>query len=58
MLKVENVLVIDKLTQSIERLDNMNLYTEDLQTLLDSYIVQLQKEFNDYREHYEVNSMG
>lgn len=44
--------VLDLVT-SIEKLEALSLYSEDVQELLNSYVIQLQKELNDYSNSYE-----
>lgn len=51
---VNDVVAIDKLTQAIERLEKLNMYSGDLQELLSKYTVQLIKEVNDYSNVYEA----
>jgi len=52
---VNRALVIEKLTNSIINLESNGLYSEDVQELLNSYVIQLQKELNAYINTYEKN---
>ena len=56
VLGVEKALTIEKLTLSIANLKERNFYSEDLQELLNSYVIQLQKELNDYSSKYDSDS--
>ena len=56
VLDVEKALTIEKLTRSIANLEERNFYSEDLQELLNSYVIQLQKELNDYYSKYDSDS--
>lgn len=53
VIDVEQALVVTKLVQATCDLEARNLYSEDLQELLNSYVIQLQKELNDYASFYE-----
>lgn len=44
---------IGSIVTAICELERHNLYSEDLQELLNSYVIQLQKELNDYSNRYE-----
>ena len=41
---------------AIEKLEQLHMYSEDLQELLNSYVIQLQKELNDYSSKYDSDS--
>lgn len=56
VIDVEKALVVNKLVQATCDLEAHNLYSEDLQELLNSYVIQLQKELNDYTSFYESSS--
>ena len=55
---VNDVIAVDKLTQTIERLEHLNMYSGDLQELLSKYTVQLIKEVSDYSEVYELKKLN
>lgn len=55
---VNDVIAVDKLTQAIERLEHLNMYSGDLQELLSKYTVQLIKEVSDYSEVYELKKLN
>lgn len=55
---VNDVIAVDKLTQAIERLEKLNMYSGDLQELLSKYTVQLIKEVSDYSEVYELKKLN
>ena len=56
VIDVEKALVITNLVQATCDLEARNLYSEDLQELLNNYVIQLQKELNDYTNFYESAS--
>ena len=55
---VNDVIAVDKLTQAIERLEKLNMYSGDLQELLSKYTIQLIKEVSDYSEVYESKKLN
>ena len=51
---VNDVIAVEKLTQAIERLEELNMYSGDLQELLSKYTTQLIKEVSDYSNVYDA----
>ena len=51
---VNDVVAVEKLTQAIERLEKLNMYSGDLQELLSKYTTQLIKEVSDYSNVYDA----